>query len=108
MEEALSWVLRAGVVVSAVLIILGLSAMWVTGNTSNAFCVMKLDWMIGGSPFFEPSHILFLGFAVLILTPIIGVAVSTLFYLKTRDLPFTAITFILLLILIISITFGIR
>jgi uncharacterized membrane protein len=107
MEVALSWVLRGGVLFSAALIIIGLALMWVTGDTSNPFCVMNPGWMIWGSPFLEPSHVLFLGFAVLIMTPILRVAVSILIYLKANDLQFTAITIIVFLILIISMTFGI-
>jgi uncharacterized membrane protein len=107
MEKALSLVLRAGVLFSAALIITGLSLMWMTGDTSNPFGVMTPDWMIWGTPFLEPSHILFLGFAVLVLTPILRVAVSLFIYLKDHDLHFIAITVIVLLTLIISITSGI-
>lgn len=107
MEETLSLVLKGGVIGSAALIILGLALMGITGDISNPFGVMKLGWMVWGNPFLEPSHILFLGFAILVMTPIMRVAASILIYLKKRDLPFAAITIIVLLILIISLTFGI-
>lgn len=107
MEKILSMVLRGGVLLSAAIIIAGLLLMSITGDTSNPFCVMKPDWMIGGSPFLEPSHVLFIGFAVLIMTPIIRVAVSILIYLKARDLPFTAITITVFTVLLISVMFGI-
>jgi uncharacterized membrane protein len=107
MEEALSLVLKGGVLSSAALILLGLALIWITGDNSNPFGVMKLGWMIYGNPFFEPSHILFLGFAILVMTPIMRVAASILIYLKQRDLQFATITTIVLLILTISLKFGI-
>ncbi len=106
-EEVLSLVLRGGVLLSAALIILGLALLWATGDASDPFCVMTPAWMLWGNSFFEPSHVLFLGFAVLLVTPIIRVAVSMLIYLKARDLPFAAITFIVFLILIIGMASGI-
>jgi uncharacterized membrane protein len=107
METALSWVLRIGVLFSAILIIVGLTLTFITKDISNPFCVMELGWMIWGNPFFEPSHILFLGYAVLITTPVLGVAVSLLIFLKVHDLPFATITLIVFLILIVSMTVGI-
>jgi uncharacterized membrane protein len=100
-------VLRGGVLFSAALIIIGMVLMWITGDTSNPFCVIKPGWMIWGNPFLEPSHVLFLGFAVLIITPMLRVAVSMFIYLKTHDLQLAAITIIVFLILILSMTFGI-
>lgn len=107
MEETLSRVLRGGVMLSAALIILGLALLWVTCDASDPFCVMTPGWMIWGSPFLEPSHVLFLGFAVLLLTPILRVAVSMMVYLKARDLSFAVITFIVFLILIIGMASGV-
>ena len=107
MEKALSWVLRGGVLICAVLIITGLALMSITGDTSDQYCVMEPNWIIWGSPFLQPSHVLFLGFAALVMTPIIRVAVSIFVYLKARDAPFTTITITVLLILIISVIFGI-
>lgn len=107
MEEVLSWILRGGVLFSAALIIVGMALIFVTGDISNQFCVMELGWIIWGSPFLEPSHVLFMGFAVLIMTPIIRVAASIMMYLKARDLPFTAITMAVFMILLLSLVFGI-
>lgn len=107
MEEVLSWILRVGVLFSAALIIVGMALIFVTGDISNQFCVMEPGWIIWGSPFLEPSHVLFMGFAVLIMTPIIRVAVSIMMYLKARDLPFTAITMVVFMILLLSVVFGI-
>jgi len=107
MEEIVSWVLRVGILFCAALIIMGLALMLITGDTSNPFGVMKTSWIIWGSPFLQPSHVLFLGFIVLIMTPIIRVAVSILIYLKAHDLPFTVITITVFLILLISLTFKI-
>jgi uncharacterized membrane protein len=107
MEEVLSWILRGGVLLSAALIIVGMALIFVTGDTSNPFCVMEPGWIIGGSPFLEPSHVLFMGFAVLIMTPIIRVAASIMMYLRARDFPFTIITITVFMILLLSMMFGI-
>ena len=107
MEKALSWILSKGVLISVVLILSGLGLMLITGDTSNPFGIMELEWMIWGNSFFEPSHILFLGYAVLIMIPIISIAVSIVMYLRAHDLPFTVITLIVFGILIASMTFGI-
>jgi len=107
MEKTLTWVLRIGVVLSGVLIIIGLSLMFVTRDTSNPHGVMELEWILRGNSFFDPSHILFLGYAVLLLTPVLRVAVSILLFLKAQDIPFTAITLIVFVILIVSMAVGI-
>jgi len=106
-EAALSQVLRFGVLLSAVLIFMGLALTFLTGDISHPFGVLNLRWVIWGDPFLEPSHLLFLGFAVLIATPVLRIAASILMYLETRDIPFAAITSLVLLILIISFTMGV-
>lgn len=107
MEEVLSSVLRVGVQLSAALIIIGLGMMVATGNTSCPFGVADLGWLIWGSPFLAPSHIFFLGFAVLIATPVFRVMASILIYMKTSDRPFATITALVLLILIASFIWGV-
>ena len=107
MEKTLAWVLRIGVVLSGVLITIGLSLMFTTNDTSNPYGVMELEWILKGNSFFAPSHILFIGYAVLLSTPVLRVAVSILLYLKAQDIPFTAITLIVFIVLMVSMAIGI-
>ena len=94
MEALVSTVLRAGVLMSAALILLGLTLTIVTGDTSCPNGNMELDWLIMGDPFFAPSHILFLGFLTLIATPVLPIMASIYVYMKLKDRAFTTITII--------------
>lgn len=107
MEAALSLLLRGGVLLSAVLIILGLVLMAVMGDTSSPYGIPTLGWVLGFNPFFSPAHVLFLGFFVLIATPVLRIVASTLMFLKVRDAAFTVITSLVLLILLITFSLGV-
>jgi len=107
METVVSTVLRTGVLMSAALILLGLTLTIVTGDTSFPNGNMELDWLIMGDPFFAPSHILFLGFLTLIVTPVLRIVASIYVYTKLHDNAFTTITTIVLLVLVVSFTLGI-
>lgn len=107
MEVLISSVLKVGVVLSAVLILLGLTILVATGDTSYPQGVMDMDWLIWGDPFFSPSHIIFLGFLTLIATPVMRIAASIVVYLEMRDRSFVMITSLVLIILIVSFTLGI-
>ncbi|TRO48183.1 DUF1634 domain-containing protein [Candidatus Bathyarchaeota archaeon] len=107
MEGLVSEILRGGVLLSAALILLGLTMMVVTGDTSCPNGNMDLAWLISGDPFFAPSHILFIGFLALIATPVLRIAASIYVYAKIHDNAFTTITTIVLLVLVVSFTLGI-
>jgi len=107
MEENLSSILRGGVLASALIIAVGFVLASATGDTSHPFGVMDLRWVILGDPFFSPSHILFLGFLVLIATPVLRIAISALIFLRNRDYTFASITLIVLVILIASFLLGV-
>ena len=107
MEDLVSNILRGGVLMSGVMILFGLTLTIVTGDTSCPNGNMDLDWLIMGDPFFAPSHILFLGFLTLILTPVLRIVASIYVYTKLHDNAFTAITTIVLLVLVVSFTLGI-
>jgi uncharacterized membrane protein len=107
MEALVSGILRAGVLLSAALILLGLTMMVATGDTSCPNGNMDPAWLINGDPFFAPSHILFLGFLVLISTPVLRIAASIYVYVKIHDNAFTTITTIVLFVLVVSFTLGI-
>jgi len=107
MEALVSGILRAGVLISATLILFGLALTVVTGDTSCPNGNMDLAWLINGDPFFSPSHILFLGFLVLIATPVLRIGASIYVYTKLHDNAFTTITTIVLFVLVVSFTLGI-
>lgn len=107
MEVLLSSVLKVGVILCAVLILLGLTILVATGDTTYPQGVMDIGWLIWGDPFLSPSHIIFLGFLTLIATPVLRIAASIVVYLKMHDRPFATITTLVLIILIVSFTLGI-
>ena len=107
MEALVSGILRAGVLLSAALILLGLTMMIVTGDTSCPNGNMDPAWLLYGDPFFSPSHILFLGFLALIATPVLRIGASIYVYTKIHDNAFTTITTIVLFVLVVSFTMGI-
>ena len=107
MEALVSTILKAGVLMSAALILFGLTMMIVTGDTSCPNGNMDLAWLINGDPFFAPSHILFLGFLTLIATPVLRIGASIYVYTKLHDNAFATITTIVLFVLVVSFTLGI-
>jgi uncharacterized membrane protein len=107
MDEAVSRVLRGGVLLSTVLVLLGLALMTITGDASCPFGVLDLQWLIWGESLFAPAHVLFLGFMILIATPVLNVFALFLMFLRAHDAPFTAITALVLLILIVSFMLGV-
>ena len=107
MEAALSLVLRGGVLLSAALVILGLVLMAVTMDTSYPFGSTEPSWIFGRDSFLAPSHVLFLGFFVLIATPVLRISASIIVFLKKGDIAFTLITSLVLLILLISFFLGV-
>lgn len=107
MELFVSSVLRLGVITSGILMITGIVLLWSTGDTSSPLGVLEAAWIIGGSPFLEPSHVLFIGFLVLISTPLLRILATTMAYTRMKDWIFATITGTVLVILLISITLGI-
>lgn len=106
-ELFVSNILRLGVVISGLLIFIGLSLFVITGDVCYPNGNTSLDWIIFGDPFFSPSHILFIGFLSLVLTPFLRVAASVLAYFHERDWVYTAITTFVLVVLLIGLILGI-
>jgi len=79
----------------------------ITGDTSHPYGLPDLDWIIWGDPFLEPSHVIYLGFMILISTPVLNIIASILMFIKARDGTFAAIASLVLLILIVGFTLGI-
>jgi uncharacterized membrane protein len=92
LELFTSKVLRMGVLLSGLIILSGILLLWSTGDTSCPTGVFTVDWLVHGSPFLEPSHVLFVGFLVLISTPLLRVAMTTIFNIQHRDNAFALIS----------------
>ncbi|MBD3171646.1 DUF1634 domain-containing protein [Candidatus Bathyarchaeota archaeon] len=107
MENYVSHVLRFGVLLCGSLSLLGLSLLAWTGDASCPYGVIDLQWLLHGDPFWSPSHILFLGFIVLVGTPLLRVASSTVAYGLDHDWIFMAITGTVLIVLVIGILLGV-
>jgi uncharacterized membrane protein len=107
MELFVSSVLRFGVLLSGCFMVIGLTLLWSTGDSSSPIGVLNAAWIITGSPFLEPSHILFIGFIVLIATPILRILATTITYSRMKDWTYTVITGLVLVILLVSMTLGI-
>ena len=101
-----SLIFTYGVLASAFLIFLGLAITGFTGDISCPYGIIELDWIIFGDPFFSPSHILFLGFLVLVATPILNIASTAYLFLRGRDGSLAVIASFVLLILIISLNLN--
>ncbi|TET72005.1 DUF1634 domain-containing protein [Candidatus Bathyarchaeota archaeon] len=107
MEAIASRILRLGVFASAALVLIGLALTAVTGDTSNPYGLLDLDWIVWGDPFLEPSHIIYLGFMILILTPVLNIVALISVFIKARDGAFATIASLVLLILILGFTLGV-
>jgi len=105
----IGWVLQGGVILSAVVILLGLLLL---SLQPNKFAPQKLDlfpqtfsqvW--AGLLILRPQAIITLGLLLLIATPVVRVAISIPAFAIERDRRFVVITTIVLLVLLFSIFF---
>ena len=107
MEGFISQLLRFGVLLCGVLLVAGLGLLWVTGDASCPTGVMTFEWVLHGSPFLEPSHVIYVGFLVLIGTPLLRILASTVVYFWMHDYVFTTVTGVVLVILMASMVMGV-
>ena len=106
LELFVSNILRVGVLVSGILIVIGLGLFILTGDTCYPNGEASLEWIINGDPFLSPSHILFVGFLALVITPLLRVAASVLAYAVEKDWHYVVITGFVLTILVIGMVLG--
>ena len=78
-----------------------------TGNSTCPPDMFEMHWILYGSPFFAPSHIIFLGFMILIGTPLLRIVASVYVYAKSNNLMFTIITGLVLAVLVVSMVLGV-
>ena len=107
LEIIVSRLLRTGVLASGLLMVAGLGLLWATGDASCPVGVMSVSWMLFGDPFLEPSHVLFLGFFILIATPLLRIVASATAHIIERDIVFALLNVSVLLILAISFVLGV-
>jgi len=127
MELAISYVLRAGVLLSAAVILVGILSFALTQNTGYVrvlphhlrdiltfhqtsgpgFFPTSLSAVLQGAMAGKPYAIIGLGMILLILTPIVRVALSVFFFLAQRDWLYVGITLFVLAVLTFSLFSGI-
>ena len=107
MELFISRLMRASVSLSGVIIFIGLILFMVTGNNSGPVDVFELNWIMFGAPFLEPSHVIFLGFMVLVVTPLLRIVASAVVFFVSKDWTFTVITSMVLSVLVLSMILGV-
>lgn len=107
-EKIIGRILRVGVILSAVVILIGLILLLVTGATGyagNTFPVQPMA-ILRGAAALKPYAIMMLGVFLLILTPVLRVVVSIFAFAKEGDHLYVWITVIVLVILAISMVIG--
>jgi uncharacterized membrane protein len=123
-EVLLSQVLRAGVLLSAAIIILGVGMLFVKHSQSSYFSKglqgllaypasaasapidASISDVLSGLQSADPDAVISLGLLVLIATPIVRVAASVLLFLLQRDYRYVAITTFVLIVLLLALRIG--
>ena len=106
-RRSASLIFSSGMMMSRALILIGLIMTIMTGDTSNAYGGLKLGSLLNGNLSITPSHVLFLGFAVLVATPVLNIASAAFLFFKGRDGSLAVISTFVLLVLIISLTLNV-
>lgn len=108
-ELIISYVLRGGVVISAAIILLGVLwfylQMAITGHPTMGY-PHSFSGIVRRLAHGEPLALVALGLVILLATPILRVAVSILTFALERDWLYTAITLLVLIILLVSLVLG--
>ena len=127
MELMISYALRVGVLLSAAVILVGILWFALTQNTGYSpvlphhlrdiltfhktsgpgFFPTTLPAVLQGAMAGKPYAIIGLGMLLLILTPVVRVALSVLFFLVQRDRLYVGFTLFVLAVLIFSLFSGI-
>ncbi|WP_063515949.1 DUF1634 domain-containing protein [Schleiferilactobacillus harbinensis] len=107
-ERLIGQILRIGVIVSAIVIVVGLAALFIEGGSGYPGDTVPLGFraMFAGVMQFKPFAIIMLGLFLLILTPVLRVVVSIYAFAVERDTLYVAITTIVLIILVIAMVIG--
>jgi len=66
--------------------------------------ILNLIWIIFGDLFLAPSHVFFLGFMVLLATPVVRSVYSAVYFMIRRDYVYAILTSLVLFALLFSFT----
>ncbi|MEG6567281.1 DUF1634 domain-containing protein [Thermoanaerobacterium saccharolyticum] len=108
MEIIISQTLRAGVFLSALIILIGLILFFATkssGYPANTYPTSVIA-IIKGLISLKPYAIIMTGLLVLILTPVFRVGVSIITFFQEKDYMYVYITSAVFIILILSFVLG--
>lgn len=107
---AISWILQGGVIASSALIVLGLLLLPTRPGGLGIERVLNFPRTFGeiwdGLLLLRPQSIIVIGLLLLIATPVVRVAVSTVSFALEHDRLYVVITLAVLIILIISFLLG--
>lgn len=115
MNVVISSVLRYGVVLSAILVLLGVSILFVhqpsgfPGSLSQLVSendyrpTLSASQLFAGVAAANPIYLIELGLVVLLLTPVTRVAASVVMFALQRDRAYVLITLVVLTILLLSV-----
>ncbi|WP_010495261.1 DUF1634 domain-containing protein [Paenibacillus elgii] len=100
--------LRAGVLLSAAVILLGLALFLILGDSGypGRTFPARLPEIGQGLLQLKPYAVILTGLLMLILTPVFRVGVSILVFLKEKDYLYAGISLLVFLILIVSFLLG--
>ena len=107
LNRLVSYSLRVGVFVSALLSAVGLSA-WAAGGFRNVVALMgsQIAETIGSAVRGEVSGIIYLAIAILIATPVFRVVLSAAYFARERDSKYVLISLAVLSMLIFALVSG--
>lgn len=107
-ELIIGQVLRIGVILSAIVILVGIIQILITGNSGYvgaAYPTTPISILLGLASF-KPFAVLMTGLFLLILTPVLRVIVSIYAFAVEKDYLYVWITTFVLIILLIGMYIG--
>lgn len=107
-ELTIARILKAGVLLSAAIILIGLLLYLITGQSgyeNDAYPTNPL-LIVNGILSLKPYAIMLAGLFILILTPVLRVGVSVLVFVREKDYLYVVITTLVFSILVISFLLG--
>ena len=107
LNRLVSYSLRVGVFVSALLSVVGLSV-WAAGGFNNIVPVIgsQIAETIGSAARGDVSGIIYLAIAILVATPVFRVAASSVYFALERDSKYVLISLAVLSMLIFTLVSG--
>lgn len=109
-ETIIGRILQVGVIVSAIVMLIGMVLFLATGNSGypGTTIPLKMGAILVGTLQFKPYAIMMLGIYCLILTPVLRVVVSIYAFYKEKDYLYVIITTAVLIILLIALVIGVH